>query len=427
MALHLSSDFNLKEWVSVVLLLTKEVAPLLERAERWSNVEAPTITYYAQKKVAKEGTVKEAVASDGTTIKVDPELWARLSKGYLLMIGDERIMVTAKGSNSGSGASEYTPLTVVRGWGNTPASAISLGAIIKILSKAESEFAITEDYKAFGEASFSNTVQTFTKSIYVTKEAAAYKHKTKEDLLNDEREAKFNEQLREINKTLYYWVSVLDSTTGEVRKTMGGWKEAINKAGGYILDAEWSISEDAIENVLLGIKQRGGMPEAIFLNSATKNFFRKVFKNKYIVEDRHDQGAGTRLSYFTSDVMGIDLPFIIDDAIETGDVFIGEWHPIVHVMVDPEENVDVLFTNYREPTNSQVIDETIKTTITAEFREASKEAYICNAYNANWEAPAKKVVVVNEKEAPVYTNEVATPTETETATETETETETESQ
>jgi hypothetical protein len=37
---------------------------------------------------------------------------------------------------------------------------------------------------------------------------------------------------------------------------MGGWKEAINKAGGYILDANGSISEDAIENVLLGIKQR---------------------------------------------------------------------------------------------------------------------------------------------------------------------------
>ena len=406
MALHLSSDFNLKEWVSVVLLLTREVAPLLERAERWGNVEAPTITYYAQKKVAKEGTVKEAAGSSATTIKVDQELWARLSAWYLLMVGDERIMVTAKWDNAGSGDSAYTPLTVVRGWGSTPASAIALGATIKILSKAESEFKITEDYKAFGEASFTNTVQTFTKSIYVTKEAAAYKHKTKEDLLNDEREAKFNEQLREINKTLYYGVSVLDSTTGEVRKTMGGWKEAINKAWGYILDAQGTISEDAIENVLLGIKQRGGMPEAIFLNSATKNFFRKVFKNKYIVEDRHNQGAGTRLSYFTSDVMGIDLPFIIDDAIETGDVFIGEGRPVIHVMNDPEENVDVLFTNYREPTNSQVIDETIKTTITAEFREASKEAYICNAYNADWEAPAKKVVVVNTEEAPVNTKEV---------------------
>jgi hypothetical protein len=54
MALHLSEDFNLREWVSVVLLLTKEVAPLLERAERGDKIQAPTITYYAQKKVAKE-------------------------------------------------------------------------------------------------------------------------------------------------------------------------------------------------------------------------------------------------------------------------------------------------------------------------------------------------------------------------------------
>lgn len=92
-----------------------------------------------------------------------------------------------------------------------------------------------------------------------------------------------------------------------------------------------------MENVLLAIKQRGGTPEAIFLNSATKNFFRKVFRNKFIVEDRHNQGAGTRLSYFTSDVLGIDLPFIIDDAIETGDVFVGEGRPVIHIMEDPEE------------------------------------------------------------------------------------------
>lgn len=407
MALHLSSDFNLKEWVSVILLLTKEVAPLLERAERWDKIQAPTITYYAQKKVAKEWTVKEAVNSSATTIKVDQELWARLSAWYLLMIGDERIMVTAKWDNAGEWSSAYTPLTVIRGWGSTPASSISANAVIKILSKAESEFKITEDYKAFGEATFTNVVQTFTKSIYVTKEAAEYRHKTKENLLNDERQAKTNEQLREINKTLYYGVAVLDSsTTGEVRKTMGGWKEAINKAGGYILDAQGTISEDAIENVLLGIKQRGGTPEAIFLNSATKNFFRKVFKNKYVVEDRHNQGAGTRLSYFTSDVLGIDLPFIIDDAIETGDVFIGEWRPVIHVMEDPEFWVDILFTDYREPTNSQVIDETIKSTITAEFREASKEAFITGAYDANWKEPAKEVVVMNAVANPVNTKEV---------------------
>ena len=402
MALHLSSDFNLKEWVSVILLLTKETAPLLERAERWDKIQAPTITYYAQKKVAKEWVVKDSVLADATTIYVDEELWARLSAGYILMIGDERIMVTAKASPANS----KVALTVIRGWGSTPASAISANAVIKILSKAESEFKITEDYKAFGEASFTNVVQTFTKSIYVTKEAAEYRHKTKENLLNDEREAKTNEQLREINKTLYYGVAVMDQTTGEVRKTMGGWKEAINKAGGYILDAQGTISEDAMENVFLWIKQRWGDVEGIFLNSATKNFFRKVFRNKYIVEDRHNQGAGTRLSYFTSDVLGKDVPFIIDDAIETGDVFVGIGRPVVHVMEDPEYWVDILFTDYREPTNSQVIDETIKSTITAEFREASKEAFITGAYDANWKEPAKEVVVMNAVANPVNTKEV---------------------
>ena len=74
MALHLSSDFNLKEWVSVVLELTKETAPLLERAERGDKVQAPQITYYAQKKVAKEGTVKDDAGASATTIKVDQEL-----------------------------------------------------------------------------------------------------------------------------------------------------------------------------------------------------------------------------------------------------------------------------------------------------------------------------------------------------------------
>lgn len=401
MALHLSEDFNLREWVSVVLLLTKEVAPLLERAERGDKIQAPTITYYAQKKVAKEWVVKTAANADATTIYVDEDLGARLSAGYLLMIGDERIMVTAKSAP----ADWKVGLTVTRGWGSTPAKAIAVNSIIKILSKAESEFKITEDYKAFGEASFNNVVQTFTKSIYVTKEAAEYRHKTKENLLNDERQAKANEQLREINKTLYYWVAVLD-TSDEKRKTMWGWKEAINKAGWYILDAEWKITEDSMENVFLGIKERGGDVEAIFLNSATKNFFRKVFRNKYIVEDRHNQWAGTRLSYFTSDVLGKDVPFIIDDAIETGDVFVGIGRPIIHVMEDPEYWVDILFTDYREPTNSQVIDETIKSTITAEFREASKEAFITGAYDANYKEPAKEVLIMNAVENPVNTKEV---------------------
>ena len=389
--LHLQGDFALKDWVTAVLLMTRAEAPLLARAIRGEKVKNAVLTYYAQKQVAREGKVTDAALADATTIYVDENLGARVTAGYLLMIGDERIMVTAKADPANS----KVALTVVRGWASTTAAAISANAVIKILGKAESEFKITEDYKAFGKAECTNVVQTFTKSIYVSKDAAEFEQKATEDLIRDEREAKFDEQLLEINKTLYYGAQYNDPGD-EKRRTMGGWKEAINKAGGFVLDAEGAITEDKIENVLLAIKQRGGNPEAIFMNAATKNYLRRVFKNKYVVEDRRDQGAGTRLTYFTSDVFGKDFEFVIDESIENGDIFIGEGRPIVHVLNDPEAKVDVLFADYRENTNSQVIQETIKSELTAEFRQASKEALITNAYNANPTAIPVAVELVNE-------------------------------
>ena len=397
--LHLQGDFALKDWVTAVLLMTRAEAPLLARAIRGEKVKNAVLTYYAQKQVAREGTVKADAAADATTIYVDTALGARVTAGYLLMIWDERIMVTAKADP----ADNKVALTVVRGWANTTAAAISANAVIKILGKAESEFKITEDYKAFGKAECTNVVQTFTKSIYVSKDAAEFEQKATEDLLRDEREAKFDEQLLEINKTLYYGAQYNDPGDDK-RRTMGGWKEAINKAGGFVLDAEGAITEDKIENVLLAIKQRGGNPEAIFMNAATKNYLRRVFKNKYVVEDRRDQGAGTRLTYFTSDVFGKDFEFVIDESIENGDIFIWEGRPIVHVLNDPEFKVDVLFADYRENTNSQVIQETIKSELTAEFRQASKEALITNAYNANPTAIPVAVEIANSSAINVDAN-----------------------
>ena len=140
MALHLQSDFNIKEWVSVILLLTEKTAPLLERASRGSDVEAAEIIYYTQVPVTTKWTVTDAAQSSDTTIYVNADLWARLSAWYLLMVGDERIMVTAVGATTWSGASAKTALTVTRGWGSTPASSIAANADIKIMSKEDKEW-----------------------------------------------------------------------------------------------------------------------------------------------------------------------------------------------------------------------------------------------------------------------------------------------
>jgi cadmium resistance protein CadD (predicted permease) len=96
MALHLSTDFNLQEWVTAVLpILRAKNLLLLEGAERGGNIEAPELTYFSQQQVARVGTVTTAAAADATSIVVNEDFAKRLTAGYLLMIGEEVLNVTA--------------------------------------------------------------------------------------------------------------------------------------------------------------------------------------------------------------------------------------------------------------------------------------------------------------------------------------------
>lgn len=385
MALHLSTDFNLQEWVTAVLPIVRaKNLLLLEGAERGGNIEAPELTYFSQQQVARTGTVAAGVAADATEITVNEDFCKRLTAGYLLMIGEEVLAVKDVDQTN-------KKLTVTRGYGNTPATAIAKDAVIKIMSKAEREDGITEDYKAVGSVAYKNVVQTFTKSIYVTKEAAVYKKKDMGDLLDLERVAKFDEQAQEIDKTLYYGRQLLDTD----RKTMGGWKEAINKANGAILNVNGKLTEEDVESVLLTIAQRRGTPKGLYMNSWTKNQCRKAFKGKVFTDERDNQGAGTRLTRFVSDALGYDLVFFIDEEIENGDIFIGNANPLIHVMEDREFGNDILFAFYAEPSNSQVINETLKSAITAEFQYANQDGYIYNA--KAWEEDPIKVEVVKDE------------------------------
>lgn len=419
MALHLSKDFNLQEWVSNVLgLIPARNLLLLERAERWGNIENEEVTYYSQKQVATAWVCKDTIDSSATTLKVDVDLWTRVTAGYLLMAGEEVIKVTAVGDIAWSDPNKYVPLTVTRWYGSTPASAINNGDTIKIMSKAEKEEGITEDYKAVDSQKFTNVMQDFSKTIYVTKRAAALKKKDMEDLVDLERLAKFDEMSQEIDKTLYYGRQ--NKNPWDNRTTMGWWKEAIANANGVIYNANSAITEDDFEACLLTVANRYGDPDGIFCNAWTKQQLAKAFRNKVYNESRDGQRAGSKLIGFVSDALGKELPFMIDNQIENGHVFIWKGRPLIHVMVDREFGNDIFFSFYRENSSSKVIYESLQASITAEFQYANQDAFIYNVA-AGSKAPTE-VIVKNTAEAPVYTNEVATPTETATETETETET-----
>lgn len=396
--LHLSTDFKLQEWVTAILdLVPARNLIMLERAEYGGNVESTELTYYSQKQVVRAGKAMADVEAAATTLNVDADLWARLTAGYLLMVGEEVIKVTAVGDKTGSGSSAYYPLTVVRGYGSTPAAAISANAAVKIMSKVDREDGITEDYKAVDSDEFTNVIQDFSKTIYVTKRAAALKKKDMDDLLDLERLAKFDEMSQEIDKTLYYGRQ--NKNPDDKRTTMGWWKEAIANAGWVIFNANGNLSEDDFEACLLTLAQRYGEPEVIALNAWTKNKIAKGWRNGVYDESRGAQKAGSQLIAYVSDSLGRELPFVIDNQIENGHMFVGKARPLIHAMKDREEGVDIFFTFYRESSSSKIIYESLQSTITAEFLEANKEAFIYNV-TAGSKAPTE-VVIKNTVDAPV--------------------------
>lgn len=369
--LHLSKDFNLKEWISAIILLTPSQLPLLSRAQKGGKLESDEISFYTTKQIPRTGIVKNQVDQSATSIVVNQELADRLTEGYILMVGDELLKVKAVGKSSKT-------LTVERGYASTPAAQIKANAVIKILSKAEAEGKITEDFHKLEKVRSTNVCQTFSKSITVSKEAAALQKKNYIDLLQEERVGKVDEEGIEVNTTLYYGRKKI---ADDGRRTMGGWKEAIMNDGGIIIDAEKSLTHEKLENVLVGVASRQGKPTAIFMNAVTKAKMNASLRDANVLSTRPltDSKHGAIYTGYLSDALGYELEFIVDECIQTGDIFIGKGEPIIHPMEDVDANVDVLFHNYKEPSDSSVIKETLKTTITAEFQNAYQDAYISNA------------------------------------------------
>lgn len=312
--LHLSKDFNLKEWISAIILLTPSQLPLLSRAQKGGKLESDEVSFYTTKQIPRTGTVTSQVEKAGTSIVVNKEFSDRLTEGYILMHGDELIKVKSVDKDSKT-------LTVERGYASTPSTIIQAEATIKILSKAEKEGKITEDFQKVEKIRSSNICQTFTKSVSVSIEAASLQKKNYLDLLQEERAAKVDEEGIEINTSLYYGRKNL---ADDGRRTMGGWKEAIMNDGGIVFDAEKDLTEAKLENVLVAVATRQGKPTTIFTNSNTKAHVFRKFKNT-VADTPNSQvnmKGGGFLTGYLSDALGRELKFEIDECLKNGDIFI---------------------------------------------------------------------------------------------------------
>lgn len=369
--LGLSKDFNLRDWISTIILAAPSSLPLLARAQKGSTLESDEISFYTTKQIPRTGIVQTEVQVAGTSIVVNQELADRLTEGYLLLNGDEIIKVKSVDRSTKT-------LTVERGYANTPATKILANTTIKILSKAEKEGRITEDFHKLEKVRSTNVCQTFTKSVNVSIEAASLQKKDYLDLLQEERVGKIDEEGIEINTSLYYGRKKI---ADDGRRSMGGWKEAIINDGGIVFDAAKDLTHEKLEQVLVSVATRQGKPTRIFLNHTTRAKVFKAFKDnaKIFNNNQWDIKGGGIMTGYLSDALGTELLFEVDDCLLNGDIFIGKGEPVIHTMVDAVENVDVLFHVYKEPSSSAEVNETVKTTMTAEFHNAYQDVYISNA------------------------------------------------
>ena len=251
--LGLSKDFNLRDWISTIILAAPSSLPLLARAQKGSTLESDEISFYTTKQIPRTGIVQTEVQVAGTSIVVNQELADRLTEGYLLLNGDEIIKVKSVDRSTKT-------LTVERGYANTPATKILANTTIKILSKAEKEGRITEDFHKLEKVRSTNVCQ---KKDYL-------------DLLQEERVGKIDEEGIEINTSLYYGRKKI---ADDGRRSMGGWKEAIINDGGIVFDAAKDLTHEKLEQVLVSVATRQGKPTRIFLNHTTRAKVFKAFKD----------------------------------------------------------------------------------------------------------------------------------------------------
>jgi hypothetical protein len=347
---------------------------LLSSINRGEEIKSETVSFYTTKQLARKGTITADATSSATALVVNPELYARVTEGYILMIGDELVKVTAKPSAN--------TLTVVRGIASTPSSAITAPTEISILNKTEADGKITEDFLKLDKVESTNVVQEFTKDVLLSTRSRIYSKKDYMNVLAEESIGKMDEMGGDIETGLFYGRKLKDRGTGtgnEGRNLMGGLKEAIINDGGVTADMQGAVTEKKFENALLGIAEKNGTPPTIYMNAVTKNVLYNAFNNvqKTVNGINPKFTGGAMISGYVSDSLGYELKFVVDNYLKNGDVFVlNEEDILLDVGVHPDDGEDILFRIDKDDEDSSKTQRTIRSIITTQFRNAYKCAYI---------------------------------------------------
>jgi hypothetical protein len=296
--------------VDQILLLNEHQTPLLNLLGFSSPVTQVEHVWFEDEVYADQSTVVGAQTNVSTSVVVASAEPFRANQ--VVKIGDELLKVTAV--NEGT-----KTLTVVRGYANTTAVAITDGVVIEVQFVEGKEGNDARDARFKPRARKSNLTQIFDETVSITGTAAAVAQYGIDDLYEYEKQKKQLELALQLEKAL---ISGIKYESGDgLTRQLGGMRNTI--ATNVIDAAQAALTDTLVNDAMQKIYEKGGFANGgvfkIMVGAKQKRAISN-FSTSQIRLDRADNGRGQVVDHFVSDFGKAEI--VLNNNLQANELFV---------------------------------------------------------------------------------------------------------
>ena len=272
-----------------LLLLNPHQTPMLSLVGYGTATTQVEHAWFEDEMYADETTATDAALNSAVTIKVaDGSIF---EPKHVIKIGEEFLLVTAVNGND---------LTVTRGYADTTAAAVEVGAKVEYQFVEGVEGADARKARFKSRARKSNITQIFDETISISGTAAATSQYSIDDLYEYEKQKKQLELALQLEKAVINGVKY-ESSDGLTRQ-MGGIRNFIKT---NVTDAsKAALTEDMLTDAFQTLFEKGGFATGgnykIIVGAKQKRAISALGKDKIVLE-RQDNGRGQVVDHYLSD------------------------------------------------------------------------------------------------------------------------------
>ncbi|MEH7651764.1 SU10 major capsid protein [Bacillus safensis] len=291
-----------------LLLLNPHQTPLLAMLGFSNPVTQTEHQWFEDEMFAYEGNVTDAAAADATVLKVSSVEPFR--NGHVIKLGEELALVTAVNKSA-------KELTVVRGYANTTAAAITANEKVEVQFVEGSEGADARQGRYKPRKRVSNITQIFDETVEISGTAAAVANYGIADMYEYEKQKKQLELALQMEKAFVGGIRYENGLVRQLDGIRSFIKTNVTDLGGQELSLE-SIN-DSIQSIYSKGGFKSGGQYEIVVPAKQKRIVSKF--DKTLVRINHgEESRGTVVNFITTDFG--EFPVSINDNLAADEVLI---------------------------------------------------------------------------------------------------------